>query len=207
LVRLVTARAFYPQSALCAALALAVVAACVGCGYFGPAVSLVYPDPAALLDAPIEVTTPIAARFPEYRPMQPMPNFVSTFHPTRYGLVDGASGGPYLNATSLKVFETETQARVELETVCRTYARQCGERQLRRPAASGGEACVAPFWRERGSLRELWAFEPFQTGLAVRRGRLVVEIHGTALDQTPEEAVGRVTTIARDVAEKLATGH
>jgi hypothetical protein len=172
-------------------------------------VSLVYADPTPLLDGPIEIASPIATRFPDYRPMQPMPNFVSTFHPGRYGLVDGASGGPYLNATTLKVFETEAQARDELESACRAYARHCGEHLVKRPgsASAGAEACVAAFWRERGSLHDLYAFEPFETGMTVRRGRLVVEILGTALDQTPEEAASRMTAIAREVAAKLTPSH
>src|SRR5262249_18329624 len=156
-----------------AALACAAFAWCVGCGYFGPRVAQVYADATPLLDAPIEIASPIATRFPDYRPMQAMPNFVSTFHPGRYGLVDGVSGGPFLNAPRLKVSETEAQARAELETACHTYARYCGERLVRRPASatSGGEACVAAFWRERGSLHEGYAFQPFQTGMTVRRGR------------------------------------
>ena len=168
-----------------------------------------YADATPLLEAPLEIASPIATRFPDYRPMQPMPNFVSTFHPVRYGLVDGVSGGPFLNATTLKVFETEAQAREELENTCRAYARHCGEAFLRRPgsASSGGEACVAAFWRERGSLQDLYAFQSFQTGMTVRRGRLVVEILGTALDQTPEESAARVTEIAREVAAKLTPSH
>jgi hypothetical protein len=186
---------------------MAAFAWCVGCGYFGPAVALVYADATPLLEAPIELASPMASRFPDYRPMQPMPNFVSTFHPGRYGLVDGVSGGPFLNATTLKVFETEVQARAELESACRSYARHCGEPLVKHAASAGGEACVAAFWRERGSLHDLYAFDPFETGMTVRRGRLVVEIRGTALDQTPEEAAGRVTAIAREVAAKLAPSH
>jgi len=166
-------------------------------------VALVYADPTPLLDAPLEIASPIATRLPGYRPIQPMPNFVSTFHPTRYGLVDGAAGGPFLNATTLRVFETEAQARAQLESACREYTRHCGENLVRRPANPGGEACVAPFWRERGSLHDGYGFQDFETEMSVRRGRLVVEIHGIALEQSPEQAAARVTAIAAEIADKL----
>jgi hypothetical protein len=205
---LVTARGFYTDSALRAALAALALSFSVACGYVGSSVSLVYPDPMPLLAGEIHVSSPIASQFPGYRAMPPMPNFVSLANPRKLGLVDGATGGSFLNPVSLQVFETENQAAAALELICRNAARLAGESHVKRiSGARGGAACAPPFWRRRGGVSEAFLWGDWETELAVQRGRLVVSIRGQADEQTPQQAAERVSAIARELADKLALTH